>query len=256
MRALAALLDRRAALGALRRSLPAGAPPVVACRSPRGLRHALETRLVDAIVLGVRAARRVDLAALRADYPSIPVVGYGALRSDHAGLLLEWQRLEVALVLVEGVDDPVAGEQVLRHTVSTRRRLALCEAPRLLRLSEPLQVRTWDLLVGAPGRSPRIANIAREFKLSREHLSRQFGAGGAPNLKRVADLLTVLAALQLLGNPAYGVSAVARLLGFATASHLQAVVRRITGLPVKTARGLTEREVLGKFLRVGARSRG
>jgi AraC-like DNA-binding protein len=110
--------------------------------------------------------------------------------------------------------------------------------------------------VSAPGRSPRTATIAREFKLSREHLSRQFGAGGAPNLKRVADLLTVLAALQLLGNPAYGTPAVARLLGFATASHLQAVVRRITGLPVKTARGLTEREVLGKFLRVGARSRG
>jgi AraC-like DNA-binding protein len=216
----------------------------------------LETRLVDAIVLGVRATRRVDLGALRADYPGIPVVGYGAIRSDHAGLLLEWQRLEVALVLVEGVDDPVAGELVLRHTLSTRRRLALGEAPRLLRLSEPLQLRTWELLVSAPGRSPRTATIAREFKLSREHLSRQFGAGGAPNLKRVADLLTVLAALQLLGNPGYGMPAVARLLGFATASHLQAVVRRITGLPVKTARGLTEREVLGRFVRVGKRSRG
>src|ERR1041385_1660498 len=228
MRALAALLVSRAALGALRRSLPAGAPTAVACRSPRGLRQVLETRLVDAIVLGVRATRRVDLGALRADYPGIPVVGYGAIRSDHAGLLLEWQRLEGALVLVGGGADPVAGELVLRHPLSTRRRLALGEAPRLLRLSEPLQLRTWELLVSAPGRSPRTATIAREFKLSREHLSRQFGAGGAPNLKRVADLLTVLAALQLLGNPGYGMPAVARLLGFATASHLQAVVRRIS----------------------------
>src|ERR1051326_289005 len=93
MRALPGLLHRRAALGALRRSLPAGAPTVVACRSPRGLRQVLETRLVDAIVLGVRATRRVDLGALRADYPGIPVVGYGAIRSDDDGLLLEWPRL-------------------------------------------------------------------------------------------------------------------------------------------------------------------
>ena len=153
------------------------------------------------------------------------------------------------------MDDPIVGDLVARQSVSARRRAALAEAPRLLRLTEPLQRRTWDRLVAAAVRPPRAARIARELGLSREHLSRQFGAGGAPNLKRVADLLTVLAALQLLGNPAYGVSAVARLLGFATASHLQAVVRRITGLPVETARGLTEREVLGKFLRVGARSR-
>jgi len=255
MRALAALLDSRAALGALRRSLPPSAPPVVACRSPRGLQNALDTRLVEAVVLGIRAAGRIDLGRLCARYPNIAVVGYGALRSDHAGLLLEWQRLAVAAVLVEGVDDAVAGEVVVRHAVSTRRRQALHDAPSLLRLHEPLQLRTWDFLVGAPGRSPRTASIAREFGLSREHLSRQFGAGGAPNLKRVADLLTVLAALQLLGNPGYGVPAVARLLGFATASHLQSVVRRITGLPAQAAQRLSEREVLGRFLRGGARSR-
>mgnify|MGYP003343587304 CR=1 FL=1 len=31
-------------------------------------------------------------------------------------------------------------------------------------------------------------DVARTLKVSREHLSRQFGAGGAPNIKRVSDL--------------------------------------------------------------------
>ena len=161
----------------------------------------------------------------------------------------------MAAVAIEGVDDPLVGELVMRHSVSTRRRLSLADAPRMLRLTEPLQRAAWDLLVAGPGRPPRTIQIARTLGLSREHLSRQFGAGGAPNLKRVADLLSVLSALSLMGNPAYAVPAVARLLGFTTPSHLRAVIRRITGLPVAEAVRLTDREILAKFARGGARSR-
>ena len=255
MPATAALLDSRAALSALRRSLPRGAAPVLACGSSRGLERALHTRLLEAIVIGVRATERVDMAALRTRFPGIPVVAYGIFRSDQAGLLQEWQRLEVSAVAVEGVDDAVVGDLVMRQSVSTRRRQALGEVPRLLRLCEPLQLKTWELLLRAPGRTPAAGILARRLGLSREHLSRQFGAGGAPNLKRVSDLLTVLAALQLLRNPGYGVPAAARLLRFASPSHLHAVVRRITGVPLGTVRGLREREVVGRFLRAGARSR-
>ena len=245
MPAVAALLDSRAALGALRRSLPKGSAPVLACRSGSGLTRALASRLLEVVVLGPGAARDMDLSSLRTRYPAIPV----------AELLLAWHRLPVAAVLVEGVDDPVAGEVVMRHSVSARRRAALRDAPQLLRLTEPLQRATWECLVRSGGRPPRTARIAREMGLSREHLSRQFGAGGAPNLKRVADLLSVLAALSLLANPAYGVSHVARLLKFSTPSHLRAMVRRITSLGLPEAQKLGEREVLGRFLRSGARSR-
>jgi AraC-like DNA-binding protein len=86
-------------------------------------------------------------------------------------------------------------------------------------------------------------------------LSRQFGAGGAPNLKRVGDLLTVLAALHLLGNPGYSPTAVARLLGFSSPSHLRLVVRRVIGIRMEDARGLAERELLARFVRGSARSR-
>jgi AraC-like DNA-binding protein len=72
----------------------------------------------------------------------------------------------------------------------------------------------------------------------------------------VADLLSVLAALSLLANPGYRVHQVARLLRFSTPSHLRAMVRRITNLGLPDAQKLGEREVLGRFLRSGARSRG
>jgi len=255
MPATAALLDSRAALGALRRSLPRGSAPVLPCRSAAGLERAIERRLLEAIVLGVGAARHLDLGALRSRYPRIPVIAYGIFRSDDAELIQAWHRLDLAGVAVEGVDDPVVGDLVMRQSISERRRAALAGAPRLLRLTEPLQLKTWDLLIGGAGRTPRTATIARRLGVSREHLSRQFGAGGAPNLKRVTDLLTVLAALHLLGNPGYSPAAVARLLGFSTPSHLRLVIRRVTGIRMDEARGLSERELLTRFVRGSARSR-
>ncbi|HEU5217046.1 MAG TPA: helix-turn-helix domain-containing protein [Gemmatimonadales bacterium] len=255
MAPVAALLDSRGALGSLRRSMPRHGGPVLACRSVTGLEAALGERLLEAVVLGTRAIRSMDFAALRARFPGIPVVAYGVFRSDDADLLLAWQRLDVAAVAVEGVDDPVVGDLVMRHSVSVRRRAALSDAPRLLRLTEPLQRRAWDMLVASIGRPPRTALIAGALGMSREHLSRQFGAGGAPNLKRVADLLTVLAALALLRNPACPPTRVARLLGLSTPSHLRAMVRRISGAGLAEALGLSDAEVLRRFLKGSGRSR-
>ena len=62
--------------------------------------------------------------------------------------------------------------------------------------------------------------LAERLEVSREHLSRQFGAGGAPNLKRVIDLTRIACAAQLLENPGYSVPTVVRLLHFASSSHL------------------------------------
>lgn len=252
---VAALLDSRAALGALRRSMPRGSEPVVACRSVKGLELALRERLFEALVLGTRTVRDLCLGDLRARYPGIPVIAYGVFRSDDAELLQQWHRLDVAAVAIEGVDDAVVGDLVMRQSMSVRRRAALADTPRLLRLTEPLQRRAWDLLVACAGRPPRTAQMARALGLSREHLSRQFGAAGAPNLKRVADLLTVLTALDLLRNPALGPARVARLLGLSTPSHLRAMVRRITGLGSAEALALSDGDVVRRFLRGSGRSR-
>ena len=255
MPAVAALLDNRIALGALRRSLPKGAAPAVACRASGGVDRILGSRLVETLVLGPRASRSFDLHGFRNRYPAIPVVVFGPVRSDDADQLLAWHRHQVAAVLVEGVDDPLAGDAVVRHSVSARRREALADAPRVLRLTEPIQLTTWNRLVRINGRPPRALRLAKDLGVSREHLSRQFGAGGAPNLKRVSDLLSVLSALTLLSNPGYSLPQVSRLLRFSTPSHLRAMVRRITGLGVREASGLGPGEVVGRFMRAGARSR-
>ena len=228
---------------------------MVACRSVHGLERVLGEQLLEALVLGVRAVRDMDFAGLRGRYPGIPVVLYGVFKSDDAELLLTGQRLAVAAVAIEGVDDPIVGDLVVRQSVSVRRSAALADVPRQLRLTEPLQRRAWDLLVASAGRPPRTALMARSLGISREHLSRQFGAGGAPNLKRVADLLTVLAALALLRNPACRLPLAARVLGLSTPSHLRAMTRRLTGVGMVEALGMSDAEVLRRFLRGSGRSR-
>jgi transcriptional regulator GlxA family with amidase domain len=136
------------------------------------------------------------------------------------------------------------------------RRQALSDAPRLLRLTEPLQQRAWDLLVADVERPMRTTTLARRLEVSREHLSRQFGAGGAPNLKRVIDLTRTACAAQLLQNPGYTIPAVVRLLHFTSSTHLQRTSRRIAGVPASELGKLGPKGVLGAFVRGKTRSRG
>ncbi|MGQ0704392.1 MAG: hypothetical protein ACT4PM_14825 [Gemmatimonadales bacterium] len=248
MGAIAVLLEGRAYPPSLRRS-PQSHLRFHRCRSAQDLERILQNRLTEAIVLDGRSARAVELETLRSHYPGIPIVIMGRLRPEEAGLLLRWDELGVATVLVDGIDDAVAGDLVLRQTVSRRRLAALAEYPRLLRLSERLQLRAWDRLVGDADYPPSPRELARALEVSREHLSRQFAAGGAPTLKQVADLVRVVTALFLLQNPAYDTRTVARLLGLASVSHLHLVVRRVTGIKLREARALTPREVLRRFLR-------
>jgi AraC-like DNA-binding protein len=252
--AIAALLESRTALAALRRTLPKGGPRVVTCRSAAGLRRVLETRLVDAVVLAPGAVPPSELAELRSRLPGVPVVAYAPFRPDDGDLLLACRKQSVR-VAVEGVDDPVVGEMVVRVSVTAERRRALADAPRLLRLTEPLQRSAWSLLLGEVERPVRTTDLARRLKVSREHLSRQFGAGGAPNLKRVIDLTRIACASQLLANPGYTIPIVVRLLHFASSSHLSGTARRIANVTTGGLGALGPRGVLQAFVRGNTRSR-
>ena len=248
MAAVVALLDSRAARLGLRRSLPRGTR-LHSCRSERDLATLLRDRLVEAIVLGSWNARRVDLTALRTRFPTVPLVIFGVLRAEDAGAVLEWEAGGIVQILIEGVDDAVVGELVMRSGASRRRQASRADLPRALRLTEPLQRRAWEQMVSSPGRPPRPAALANTLRVSREHLSRQFGAGGAPNLKPVSDLLTVQVALELLGNPGYEIEIVARLLDFASPSHLRTTVRRVAGLGLAEARRLEWRDLVRRFVK-------
>ena len=255
MPAVAAALESRGALLALRRTLPRGGPGIVTCRGPAALRRALDSRLIDAVVVSPTTSWLPELAALKASLPGIPVIAYGSFRPDDCEMLLACRAHAVVSVAVEGVDDSVVGEMIARRSVTTQRRRALADAPRVLRLSEPLQRQTWDLLLGEVERPIRTRDLARRLAVSREHLSRQFGAGGAPNLKRVIDLTRIACAAQLLENPGYGIPAVVHLLHFASSSHLNSTARRIANVPTSGLGALGPRGVLAAFVGGNTRSR-
>ena len=96
MAAVAALLDSRAALQALRRTLPRDGLAVVRCRGLSALRRMLLGRLVDAVVLSPAGLALAELAELRKSLPGMPVVAYAAFRPDDGELLLACRKHAVA----------------------------------------------------------------------------------------------------------------------------------------------------------------
>ncbi|HET8648988.1 MAG TPA: helix-turn-helix domain-containing protein [Gemmatimonadales bacterium] len=255
MAAIGTLLESRPALQALRRTLPKGAPRITACRTPAALQRLLQNRLVDAIVLTPNPSLLGTIGELRRRLPGIPVIAYAAFRPDDGELLLACLEREIAAIVVEGVDDAVAGELVARHSATAVRKHLLSDAPRVLRLSEPLQQAAWEVLLAEVEAPIRTGALAARLGVSREHLSRQFGAGGAPNLKRVIDLTRIICAAQLLANPGYALTDVVRLLHFATSSHLNATSRRIAGVTARELGAMTPRAILAAFVQGNTRSR-
>lgn len=241
---------------ALRRGLPPRFPGrILHCRTPARLESALALHLVDAIVFAEPDSTLSQLAALKARFPRIPLIAFAPFRPHDGAVLMSCHQAEVAGVLVEGVDNAVAGELVERWSAATDRRWALKDACRMLRLTDPLQREVWGYLLDRPDQPVRTAVLAARVGMSREHLSREFAAGGAPNLKRVIDLTRVVCAAWLLGNPGYDAAQVARILRFATASHLSATARRIAGVSARGLAGLGPKDVLVAFARGNTRSR-
>ena len=250
------LLRGPAARTAFRRALPRGRARVMSCRTAAALERLLSGTLVDAVVVDPRVPGALGaLGACRATYPGIPRFAYSAFRPDEAELLAACVRGAGAHPIVEGVEDAVLGDLILPRTASAARLTTLAGAPRLLRLLDPLQEQAWREVMRRVGGRLRTTDIAAELHVSREHLSRQFGAGGAPNLKRVIDLARAVTAADLLANPGYSVRAVARVLGFASASHLSGAARRVAGVTARGLGALGPAGVLNAFLRGRTRSR-
>jgi AraC-like DNA-binding protein len=251
---VAALLESRSTILSLRRAMPRGGLTVASCRGAAGLARLLESRLVEAIITAPRLANTSGVRQVLARFPGVPRLLYAPFRPDDGEVLEGYQRTGVA-VAVEGVDDAVLGDLVGRVCLSAERRRALSDAPRVLRLYEKLQQDVWEYLVVNVAAPVRTDQVAQRFQVSREHLSRQFGAGGAPNLKRVIDLTRIACAAQLLGNPGYTSASVAKILGFASSSHLSDTSQRVAGLPAQKLAAVGPRGVLGVFARGKTRSR-
>ena len=243
---------RREARRAVRQGYPRGAGVVRSCRSLAGVERLLHSRLVDAVVLDVKAAPALGLPAR---FPRIPMYVLSAFRPDDGALLAACHAAGFAGLLVEGVDNAIAGEWVAAHTAQVARRDALTDAPKLLRLTDRLQLAAWDEVLRRVASPTRTGQIAHALRVTREHLSREFAAGGAPNLKRVIDLARAACAADLLANPGYTVGVVVRILGYGSASRLASAARRVAGATLQELPELGPRGVLGRFLKGRTRSR-
>jgi AraC-like DNA-binding protein len=234
---------------------------VVLTRTSAAFEQAFRDALVDAAIVDVGATAAVGeetwrVATLAREFPSVPFFGLLALRASDGPALAQCVSCDFSDVLIEGVDDAVARDIVGRESFTARFARVLHDPPGTLALSSPLQQATWRGVVARAGRGVRTDTLAKSLHVTREHLSRTFAADGGPNLKRVIDLVRLLAAAELAKNPGYDVRDVAKVLGFASPSHLSTTSQRIVGTKSASLTRLRTVDLIDRFTRGHDRSRG
>lgn len=248
---------RERARALVRSAFPKRRARLIVVRTPGEMENAFRQNLVDAAIvdLGSPSDDLWKLAGLSLEYPSAPFFGVLPLRSADGPALARAAALEFADVLVEGVDDDVARELVYPRTFTARFSTALSNPPPPVGLNDERQHAVWRIIVGQAGRPVRTGDIADAMGLSREHLSRVFSSAGAPNLKRVIDLVRLIAAAELAKNPGYDVRDVAAVLGFASSSHLSSTSQRIVGTRPASLSRLRTVDLVERFSQGRGRSR-
>ena len=238
----------------MRAAFPRRRARLLLARTPAELEASFRAELVDAAIVDLASAGDDTwrAAGLAMEVPSVPFFGLLALRAVEAPTLAQCVTLDFADVLVESVDDVVCRDLVLRSGFSARFATALHDPPPALALDTPLQQAAWRGIVAWAGRPVRTQLLAGALGVTREHLSRTFAADESPNLKRVIDLVRLIAAAELAKNPGYDVRDVATVLDFASSSHLSSTAQRVVGTkPASLARlravDLVDRFTQGRF---------
>lgn len=257
MPCIAAYAPRESVRAVLRRAFPRRRARLVLARTPAELDRVFRRELVDAVIVDVDRATADTwrTAALAREYPSAPFYGIAPYRGADGPAIAKCVEHDFADVLADGVDDIAVRDIVLRAAFSERFRAALAVPPPSLRLTAPLQLRTWDAVVATAGRVVRTGALARSLGFTREHLSRKFAADGGPNLKRVIDLVRLLAASELAKNPGYDVADLATVLHFASPSHLATTARRVAGTKPASLARLRSLDLIKRFADGRGRSR-
>ncbi|MEO7367053.1 MAG: AraC family transcriptional regulator [Gemmatimonadaceae bacterium] len=196
------------------------------------------------------------IAGLAHEFPSAPFFGLSPLRSTDTPAVARCASLEFSDILVEGIDENVAREIVGARTFSSRFVAALAEPPASLGLKTAMQRSTWRSILASAGRPVRTAALAAEVGVSREHLSRHFSTPGAPNLKRVIDLVRMISAAELAKNSGLDIRDVAIILGFASSSHLAVTAQRVLGTRPASLSRLRTVDLIDRFTQGRTRSRG
>lgn len=254
--AVCATRDRARALA--RAAFPRRRCRLALTRTAAELERTFRDTLVDAAVVDVHAPGddTWHAVALATEFPSAPFFALTPLRPTDAGIASRCAAADVADLVTEGVDDGVLRDLVLPRTFTARFTDAMREPPSSLGLAGQLHLGTWRFLVAHGGRAVRTDTIAAALGVTREHLSRAFSAGGAANLKRIIDLVRLLAAAELSKNPGYDVADVARVLDYASSSHLSTTSQRIAGTKPASLARLRAVDLIDRFVKGRTRSRG
>lgn len=249
------MLKRERARSLVRAAFPRRRAHLLAVRTRDELVACLSTQLIDAVIVdggfGEEIARVLPLAE---DYPSAPFFFVTAMLPNDAPMVGRAVECGASDVLVEGVDDGTARLLVQQRGFSQRFDHALTEPPAMLGLRTPLQLQLWKSLVRRAGRPVRTEQLAREYGVSREHLSRSFANGSTLTLKRVIDLVRLLSAAELSKNPGYDVRDVAAVLGFASSSHLSGTTQRLVRAKASSLSRLRTVDLLERFVQAQAES--
>lgn len=229
---------------------------VAITRSLGTLDRRLHSSLIDVVVIDLGAAEDgVGAAAMAREFPSVAFVAITPFRAIDAPAIAACASCGVADILADGVDDSMLRHAVARHGFSSRFASALAEPPRELGLESRIQRSAWRFIAGRAGRVVRTHELAKALAVTREHLSRSFGHTGQPQatLKRVIDLVRLLAAAELAKNPGYDLKDVVRLLGYASVSQLSAVAERLVGRPATSLARLRPGDLIEGFVRTAPR---
>ena len=230
---------------------------VIGARTAEDCLRTFRTSLVDLVLVDASAASDTlwEIAALARDFPSTPFVALVPLRGTDTPTLARCVALDFVDMVVEGVDDAAARDLLSPYFFSSRFAIALDQPPPRLAFSTDLQRTTWRRIVAHTGRAVRTEELASGLGVTREHLSRRFAANGAPNLKRVIDLVRLIAAAELAKNPGYDIRDVAAVLGFASSSHLSSTAQRVVGTKPGSLSALRTVDLVERFAHGRGRSR-
>ncbi len=237
--------------GLVRASISRRRGRVVVTRTLGALERRLRGQLTDAVVvdLGVPGEEPLRAATLAREYPSVAFLAMTPLRPTDAPAVAHCATVDVADVMVDGVDDALLRHAIMTRSFSARFAAALETPPPALRLTTPLQVTAWRHVVHRAGRAVRTDELARALDVTREHLSRSFSTGSAANLKRIIDLVRLLAAAELAKNPGYDLRDVARILGYPSSTRLSMAAERLVGVRGRSLAALRAVDLIDRFVR-------
>lgn len=248
---------RGASRAALQRAFPRRRARLIVVRTADEFERVFRRELVDAAIVDVRHATDETwrVAALAREFPSAAFFGLMPYRSADAPAAARCVNYDFVDVLADGIDDAILREAALHEGFTARFARALADPPAELKLATDVQRGAWAAIVAHGGRTVQTSDLARAVGLTREHLSRRFATGGAPNLKRVVDLVRLMAAAELAKNPGYDVADVAAVLHYASPSHLATATQRIAGVRPSSLARLRGVDLVRRFAQGRGRSR-